>query len=165
MTRALFRLVPRARVRYSGTKMHVVNIRQWKINFHNYQEIGDNLVVGVSRGCEKVNTACTVKTCSDFCPCPSRVPEYYLWSWCMCPGTVPKLVIVIGHQQKAMFRLVPMPGHGAPISARAPTKGYVQTPARPRPPSLNRAKVILAVILPSKPGFFFRFLFQLLFNW
>ena len=33
----------------------------------------------------------------------------------------------IQHQQKAFFRLVPVPGHGAQISARAPTKGYIQT--------------------------------------
>ena len=37
------------------------------------------------------------------------------------------------------FRLVPMPGHGAQISAWAPTKGYVQTGGRPRTPSMNRA--------------------------
>ena len=48
--------------------------------------------------------------------------------WCPCPGTVPKFVL--GHQQKAMFRLVPVPRHGAQICARAPTKGYVQTGAR-----------------------------------
>ena len=46
------------------------------------------------------------------------------------PGTVPKLVLE--HQQKAIFRLVPMPGHGAQISARAPTKGYIQTGAHAR---------------------------------
>ena len=43
---------------------------------------------------------------------------------------VPKLVL--GYQQKAMFRLVPVPGYGAQISAQAPTKGYVQTSARAR---------------------------------
>ena len=31
----------------------------------NYQEIGDKFVFGASTGFEKVNTACTVKTCSD----------------------------------------------------------------------------------------------------
>ena len=41
----------------------------------------------------------------------------------MVPKFVPE------HQQKAMFRLVPMPWHGAQISARAPTKGYIQTGA------------------------------------
>ena len=55
--------------------------------------------------------------------------------WCPFPGTEPKLVL--GHQQKAMFRLVPVPGHGAQISARAPTKGYVQTGARSRARSPN----------------------------
>ena len=34
---------------------------------------------------------------------------------------------MLEHQQKATFRLVPMPWHGAQISARAPTKGYIQT--------------------------------------
>ena len=43
---------------------------------------------------------------------------------------VPKLVLE--HQQKAIFRLVPMPGHGAQISGRAPTKGYIQTSAHAR---------------------------------
>ena len=43
---------------------------------------------------------------------------------------VPKLVLE--HQQKAIFRLVPMPWHGAQISARAPTKGYIQTGAHAR---------------------------------
>ena len=49
-----------------------------------------------------------------------------------------------------LFRLVSVPGHGArvlplelvpgaQICARAPTKGYVQTGARAREPSLNRA--------------------------
>ena len=48
-----------------------------------------------------------------------------------------------------LFRLVPVLGHGArvlplelvPASARAPTKGYVQTDAHAQGPSLNRAKV------------------------
>ena len=31
-----------------------------------------------------------------------------------------------------LLELVPVPGHGAQISARAPTKGYVQTRARQR---------------------------------
>ena len=34
---------------------------------------------------------------------------------------------------------VPVPGHGSQISARVPTKGYVQTGAGHRAPSLNRA--------------------------
>ena len=38
---------------------------------------------------------------------------------------MPKLVLE--HQQKAIFKLVPIPWHGAQISARAPTKGYIQT--------------------------------------
>ena len=32
------------------------------------------------------------------------------------------------------LELVPVPGHAAQISARAPTKGYVQTVARARAP-------------------------------
>ena len=38
--------------------------------------------------------------------------------------------LVLGDQQKAMFRLVPVPRHGEQISARGPSKGYVQTGAR-----------------------------------
>ena len=49
-----------------------------------------------------------------------------------------------------LFRLEPVPGHGARVlplelvhgaqnSARAPTKGYVQTGTCARAPSLNRA--------------------------
>ena len=48
--------------------------------------------------------------------------------WSPCPGTVNKLVL--GDQQNAMFRLVPVPRHGEQISAWGPTKGYVQTGAR-----------------------------------
>ena len=36
------------------------------------------------------------------------------------------------------------PGHGAQISARTPTKGYVQTGVWARAPSLNGALVLLA---------------------
>ena len=49
----------------------------------------------------------------------ARAPtKGYIQTCCPYPGTVPKLVLE--HQQKAIFRLVPVPGHGAQISARAP---------------------------------------------
>ena len=44
-----------------------------------------------------------------------------------------------------LFRLVPVPGHGAQISARTSTKGYVQTGAR-RKETGNEAQVVLSEI-------------------
>ena len=79
---------------------------------HNYQEMGDKFVVGPSTGCKRVNTACTVKTCFRLVPVlghGARVLRILL-ELVFMPGTVPKLVL--GHQQKAMFRLVPFPGTG-----------------------------------------------------
>ena len=44
-----------------------------------------------------------------------------------------KLVLVPRHGARVLpLMLVPVPGHGAKISARAPTKGYVQNGARAR---------------------------------
>ena len=41
-----------------------------------------------------------------------------------------RLVPVLGHSVRVLpLELVPVPGHGAQISARAPMKGYVQTGA------------------------------------
>ena len=72
----------------------------------NYREIGDNFVVGASTACEKVNTADTNKN-------------------------LYRLVSVLGYGARVLpLELAPVPGHGAQISARAPTKGYVQTRAR-----------------------------------
>ena len=52
---------------------------------------------------------------------------------------------------ESLFRLVPMPGHGAQISARTPKKGYIQTGTHARPPgtgtNLNRALVICFVLI------------------
>ena len=51
-----------------------------------------------------------------------------------------RLVPVPGHGARVLpLELVAVPGHGAQISAQAPTKTYVQTGARARAPSLNRA--------------------------
>ena len=39
-----------------------------------------------------------------------------------------RLLPVLGHGARVLpLELVPVPGHGVQISARAPTKGYVQT--------------------------------------
>ena len=49
---------------------------------------------------------------------------------------------VRGHDTRVLPQdLVPVPGHGAQISARALTKGYVQTDAHAWAPNLNRALV------------------------
>ena len=46
-----------------------------------------------------------------------------------------RLVAVPGHGARVLpLELVPMSGHSAQISARAPTKGHVQTGARAREP-------------------------------
>ena len=85
--------------------------------------IGDKFGVG-----EKVNTEGTDKNLIRLVPVlghgalvllsPELVPvpchgarDYFLWSYCPCLGTVPKLVF--GHQQKDMFRLVSVPRHRA----------------------------------------------------
>ena len=48
------------------TKMHVVHLRHFPgQKWHNYQDLGVKFAVGSSAGCENVNTAGTVKTCSD----------------------------------------------------------------------------------------------------
>ena len=47
------------------------------------------------------------KSCSHQCSCPGTVPELYLWRQCPCPSTVPR--VLLGHRQKALFRLVPVP--------------------------------------------------------
>ena len=45
---------------------------------------------------------------------------------------------MFGHGARVLsLELVPVPGYGTQITARAPTEGYVQTGARA--PSLNRA--------------------------
>ena len=69
----------------------------------NYREIGGEFGVSALTACEEINTRALTKTCSDLCP---RL------------GTVPELVLPL--------ELVP----GAQITARAPTKGYVQTGSR-----------------------------------
>ena len=53
------------------------------------------------------------------------------------------------------LELLPVPGHGAQITARAPTKGCVQTGARVRASSLNRA-----LAYPEGRGFESRFSFK-----
>ena len=50
-----------------------------------------------------------------------------------------RLVPVLEHGARVLLESEPVPGHGAQISARAATKGYVQTGARAGAPSLNRA--------------------------
>ena len=69
-----------------------------------YGEIGNKFGVGASTTCKKVNTAGTDESLFRL----ASVPEYHVWSQCPCRGTVPKFVL--GHQQKAMLRLVPVPG-------------------------------------------------------
>ena len=72
----------------------------------NYREIGDKFGVTASTACsEKVNTAGTDENLLTLV-------------------TVPK------HGARILpLELVPMPGYGAQISAREPTKGFVQTGA------------------------------------
>ena len=71
----------------------------------NYHEISEKFGVSVSTACVKVNAAGT--------------------------DDMFRLVPVPGHGARVLpLELVPVPGHGVQISARAPTKGYVQTGAR-----------------------------------
>ena len=65
--------------------------------------------------------------CPNFC---SGTNKRLRSHWCPCQGTVAKFLL--RHQQKAMFRLLPVPEYSGQISAQAPTKGYVQTAARAR---------------------------------
>ena len=90
-----------------------------KVLTHGCREIGDKFGIGASTACEKVNAAGTDENLF-------------------------RLVSVPGHGARVLpLELVPVPGHGVQISARAPTKGYVQTGARIRASgtgaSLNRA--------------------------
>ena len=64
--------------------------------------------VGASTACEKVNTAGTDENLFRLVPLLGN-----------CAQVLP-------------LELVPVPRHGAPISAWAPTKGYVQTSGRAR---------------------------------
>ena len=58
---------------------------------------------------------------------PELTAQTSAHGWARCPSQLP-------------LELVPVPGHDAQISARAPTKGYVQQAgACAREPSLNRA--------------------------
>ena len=82
-------------------------------NFHkqlgkgiDYRKNGDKFGVGVSTACKKGNTAGT---------------EENLF----------RLVLVPRYDARVLPpELVPFPGRGAQITARAPTKGYVQTGTR-----------------------------------
>ena len=67
----------------------------------NYREIGTKFGVDASTGCEEVNSAATDENLF-------------------------RLVPLHGHGA-GVLPLELVPGHCAPISARAPTKGYVQT--------------------------------------
>ena len=72
----------------------------------DYREIGDKFGVDSSTAYKKANTAGTGENLF-------------------------RLVPVLGHGARVLpLELVLLPGHGAQISARAPTKGYVQTGAR-----------------------------------
>ena len=62
-----------------------------------------------------------------------------------------ELVPMPGHcAQVLSLELVPMPGHCAQICAWAPTKGYVQTDACARPPSLN-GTLLVSLMLVYQP--------------
>ena len=95
-----------ARVRCSGTKMHVVHTNFQLRKGNNYREISRKFGVVALTYCEKVNTTGTDENLF-------------------------RLVPVLGHSARVIpLELVPVPEHGAEISARATTKGYVQTRAR-----------------------------------
>ena len=49
------------------------------------------------------------------------------------------------------LELVPVPGHGTQISARAPTKGSVQTEARSRAPIKSERGLICTFTVPKAP--------------
>ena len=107
--KALFRLGARARARCSETlvpKTKNVHTHQRKGN--NYREISGKFGVVASTAYEKVNTKGTGENLFRLVPL---------------------------HGARVLpLELVPVPGHGAQISARAPTKAYVQK----RQNSLNR---------------------------
>ena len=123
-----------------GTKMDVVQTRQcpWTKNVHkqlgkriDYWETGANFGVGSSTACRKVNTVGTDENLFRLVPVLGlqmlgcKRPR----ARARCPSTTS------GPEPE------PVPGHGVQICARAPTKGYAQTGARARAPSLNGALV------------------------
>ena len=76
----------------------------------NYREIGGKFGGSASTAFEKVNTAGTDENLFRLVPVP-------------------------GHGTRVLpLELVLVPGHGAQISARGPTKGYVQTGTHARAP-------------------------------
>ena len=77
-----------------------------------YLEICGKFGVGSSTACKKVNTAGTDENLFRLVPLPrhgAQVLPLGLVRARGCLGTVPKFVL--GHPQKAMFRLVPVPEH------------------------------------------------------
>ena len=79
------------------------NVHKQVGNGMNYRKIADKFGVSASTACKKVNTAGTDENLLRLVPGHgARVLPLEI---------VPKLVI--GHHQKAMFRLVPVSGHWA----------------------------------------------------
>ena len=104
-----------------------------------YREIGDKFDVSASSASEKLNTVGTDKNL--FRLVGIRLVPVPGYSARVLPL---ELVPVPGYNARVLpLELVPVPvpcpwGHGTQISARIPTKGYVQTGDRARAPSLNR---------------------------
>ena len=113
LSKALFRLGARARALCPGTKKDVVQTpwfpRSNRVLLH---QLSARHFVCCIVGKHEEKTWELTKSCSDQCPCPGMVPEYYPWRQCPCPGTVPRFLL--GHRQKALFRLVPVPGNREP---------------------------------------------------
>ena len=87
-----------------------INVHKQLGKGNNYREISGKFGVVASTDYQKVNTTVTDENLF-------------------------RLVPVSGHGSRVLpLELVPVPRHGAQISALAPTKGYVQTGARARAP-------------------------------
>ena len=105
-TKALFTLGARVRALCSGTKKDVIQT-PWCLRSNRVlllQFSARHFVCCIVRRHEEKTWELT-KSCSDQCPCPGTMPEYYPWRQSPCPGTVPR--VLLGNRQKARFRQVP----------------------------------------------------------
>ena len=78
------------------------------INVH--KQLG-KVILKLTRKFGVVDTTGTDENLFRLVPVPGHGARVLPLEYCLCPGTVPKLVL--GHQQKAVFRLVPTPRHKA----------------------------------------------------
>ena len=75
----------------------------------DYRKIGDKFGAGASTACKKVNTAGTEENLFRLVPVLGHGARVLHLELVLLPGHGAQFVL--GHQQKAMFRLVFVPGH------------------------------------------------------